>query len=392
VSGGVTRFVRGWGRGVRSLAALTIAWAGAEAAPPSPSASLKDAYRPFFLIGTSVGPDDYADESSEPARILKRHFKVLTPENVMKWDALQPRPGRFEFKAADRLVEFARKNDLYVVGHTLVWHSQTPGWVFEEAPGKPASRELLLRRMREHISAVVGRYKGKVQAWDVVNEALADDGTLRDSPWRRIIGDDFIEKAFDYARQADPAAHLYYNDYRLEVPSKRAGAIAIVRRLQAAGLRIDGVGIQGHVNLTQPEVEEQEATIHAVHQAGVKAMITEMDVDVLPGTKGWGDADIRRREAADPAYDPYRETLPPEVQRKLAERYAELFRMYLKNRDKINRVTVWGINDGDSWLNNFPITGRTNHPLFFDRANRPKPALQAVLDEAARAGRAGGSR
>ena len=378
-------------RGACKLVALALSAAAALAQPAQPG-SLKDAYRPFFLIGTAVNPDNYADEGSEEARILKRHFRVITPENVMKWDALQPRPGRFEFKAADRLVEFARKNELYVVGHTLVWHSQTPKWVFEESPGKTATRELLLRRMREHITTVMGRYKGKVQAWDVVNEALEDDGTLRDSPWRRIIGDDFIERAFEYAGRADPGAHLYYNDYRLEVPSKRAGALAIVRRLKAAGLRIDGVGIQGHVNLTQPGVEEQEAAILAFDKAGVKSMITEMDVDVLPGTKGWGDADIRRREAEDPAYDPYVKELPAEAQRKLADRYAALFRMYLKNRDKITRVTLWGLNDGDSWLNGFPIAGRTNHPLLFDRANRPKPALQAVLDEAAKAERTGGSR
>ena len=374
------------------VAVFSIAWAVVASAQTAPPASLKDAYRPFFLIGTSVNPRDYADETSEDARILKRHFKVLTPENAMKWDALQPRPGRFDFAGADRLVEFARKNDMYVVGHTLVWHSQTPGWVFEASPGKPATRELLLRRMKEHITTVVGRYKGKVQAWDVVNEALEDDGSLRDSPWRRIVGDDFIERAFEYARQADPAAHLYYNDYRLEVPSKRAGALAIVKRIKAAGLRIDGVGIQGHVNLTQPSVEEQEATIQAIHKLGVKAMITEMDVDVLPGTKGWGDADIRRREAADPAFNPYKGALPPDMQRRLAERYAELFRMYLKNSDKLNRVTLWGIDDGDSWLNGFPIAGRTNHPLLFDREKRPKPALQAVLDEAAKAGRPGAAR
>ena len=387
-----TTSFRAGARWARGLVAFVSIGAGSLLAQPAQPGSLKDAYRPFFLIGTSVNPDNYADEGSDEARILKRHFRVLTPENAMKWDSLQPRPGRFEFKAADRLVEFARKNDLYVVGHTLVWHSQTPNWVFEESPGKPATRETLLRRMREHITTVMGRYKGKVQAWDVVNEALEDDGTLRDSPWRRIIGDDFIDRAFEYARQADPGAHLYYNDYRLEVPSKRAGALAIVRRLKAAGLRIDGVGIQGHVNLTEPGVEEQEETILAFHKAGVKSMITEMDVDVLPGTKGWGDADIRRREAADPAFDPYAKELPADAQRKLAERYAALFRMYLKHHDKITRVTLWGLNDGDSWLNNFPIAGRTNHPLLFDRANRPKPALQAVLDEAAKAARAGGSR
>lgn len=367
-------------RTLTTLAAVScLLFSAACSAGPS---SLRDAYRPYILIGTSVNTDNYADENSEEARLVKTHFKVLTPENIMKWDALQPRPGQFDFRAADRLVEFARKNKLYVVGHTLVWHNQTPDWVFEGEAGQPPTRELLLSRLRGHIDAVMGRYKGRVQAWDVVNEALNEDGSLRDTPWRRIIGDDYIEKAFEYARAADSAAHLYYNDYRLESPSKRAGAVALVRRLQAAGLRIDAVGLQGHVTLTQPSIQEQEDAILDFHRAGVKSMISEMDVDVLPSTKAWGDADIRLKEAADPAFNPYVGGLPPAVQFQLATRYADFFRMYLRQRDKIVRVTVWGLNDGDSWLNEFPIKGRTNHPLLFDRENRPKPALQAVIDAA----------
>jgi endo-1,4-beta-xylanase len=346
------------------------------------SASLRDAYRPYFLVGTSVNTANTADENSVEARLIKTHFKILTPENVMKWDALQPRPAQFDFRAADRLVEFARKNQLYVVGHTLVWHNQTPDWVFEGEDGRPPTRELLLARMRDHIATVVGRYKGRVQAWDVVNEALNEDGTLRDTPWRRIIGDDYIEKAFEYARAADPSAQLYYNDYRLESPSKRAGALALVKRLQAAGLRIDAVGIQGHVTLTHPTVQEQENAILDFHRLGVKSMISEMDVDVLPSTKAWGDADIRLKEAADPAFNPYVDGLPAEIQARLTARYADLFRMYLRNSDKIVRVTIWGLSDGDSWLNGFPIKGRTNHPLLFDRDKRPKPALEAVLEAA----------
>lgn len=360
-------------------AVVCLLFPGACTAGP---ASLHDAYRPYFLVGTSVNTRNTAEEHSLEARLIKTHFKVLTPENIMKWDALQPRLGKFDFRAADRLVEFAGKNQLYVVGHTLVWHSQTPDWVFEGEAGRPPTRELLLSRLRAHIDAVMGRYKGRVQAWDVVNEAFNEDGSLRDTPWRRIIGDDYIEKAFEYARAADPAAHLYYNDYRLESPSKRAGAIALVKRLQAAGLRIDAVGLQGHVTLTHPSIQEQEDAILDFHRAGVKSMISEMDVDVLPSTKAWGDADIRLKEAADPAFNPYVGGLPPAIQAQLATRYADFFRMYLRQCDKIVRVTVWGLNDGDSWLNEFPIPGRTNHPLLFDRANRPKPALQVILEAA----------
>ena len=358
------------------LCSATAVGAGSPAAP----VSLREAARPFFLAGVAVSPRLFADENSPEARLIKTHFNVLTPDNAMKWGPLQPRPGEFNFEDADRFVDFARRNKLYVVGHTLVWHSQTPDWVFSGENGRPPTRDLLLARMRKHIATVVGRYKSRIQAWDVVNEALNDDGTLRDSPWRRIIGDDYIEKAFQYAREADPAAHLYYNDYRLEVPAKRAGAVAIVKRLKAAGLRIDAVGIQGHVGLVHPEVKEQEAAILAFHKAGVKSMITEMDVDVLPGTKNWGDADIRRQEAADPAFNPYPDSLPPKVQAELASRYADFFRMYSRHHDKVIRVTLWGLNDGNSWLNNFPIKGRTNHPLLFDRAYQPKPALHAVIE------------
>ncbi len=362
------------------LAALaSLAVSGAVSAQ---TASLREAYQPYFLIGAAVNTGNYADENSEDARLIKTHFKVLTPENILKWEALQPHPGQFEFRAADRLVAFAGQNQSHVVGHTLVWHGQTPPWVFAGENGEPPDRDLLLARMRDHINTVLGRYQGRVLGWDVVNEALNEDGTLRDTPWRRAIGDDYIEKAFEYARAADPAAELYYNDYRLEAPAKRAGAVSLVKRLQAAGLRIDAVGIQGHVGLTQPSIAEQEDAIRDFHRLGVRVMITEMDVDVLPGTKGWGDADIRRREAADPAFNPYAQGLPAPMQDALAARYADFFRMYLRNHDKITRVTFWGLNDGDSWLNGFPIPGRTNHPLLFDRQNRAKPAFQAVLDAA----------
>lgn len=362
------------------LAVLPLGATPADAKSPVAAVSLRDAARPFFLVGVAVNPRQCADDNSAEARLIRTHFNVLTPDNAMKWGPLQPRPGQFDFGDADRIVDFARRHQLYLVGHTLVWHSQTPAWVFAGENGAPPTRELLLARMRDHIATVVGRYKGRVRAWDVVNEALDDDGTLRDSPWRRIIGDDYIEKAFEYAREADPAAHLYYNDYRLEVPAKRAGAIAIVKRLKAAGLRVDAVGIQGHVGLERPTVEEQEAAILAFHEAGIKSMITEMDVDVLPSTKAWGDADIRREEAKDPSYDPYAADLPPKIQADLAARYADLFRMYLKHHDKVLRVTLWGLNDAGTWLNDWPIRGRTNHPLLFDRQNQPKPALQAILD------------
>lgn len=361
------------------------ALAAAPAAPAADLPSLKQAYQPHFLIGVAVNPGNYADPESVEARLVAKHFNVLTAENAMKWDAIQPAPGRFDFREADRLVEFARSNNLQVVGHTLVWHSQTPAWVFNDDQGRPLGREALLARMREHISTVVGRYAGRVQAWDVVNEALNDNGTLRNSKWREIIGDDYIRKAFEYAREADPAAHLYYNDYRLEHAPKRGGAVALVKKLQAEGVRVDGVGSQSHVGLAGPSLAEIEASIRDFAAIGVKVMITELDVDVLPTTRDWGDADVQRREAEDPAFNPYAGGLPDDIQQKLAQRYADIFRVYLENHDDIGRVTFWGLSDRHTWLNNFPIRGRTNHPLLFDRDNQPKPAFHAVIEEARKA-------
>ena len=344
--------------------------------------TLRDAFAGRFHIGVAVNGTSHVDDGTAEGRLVARQFSSLTAENAMKWASLHPQPDRFRFEEADRIVAFAESHGMQVIGHTLIWHEQTPRWVFEDGQGGPATPEVLLERMRTHIQAVVGRYRGRIAGWDVVNEALNEDGSLRDTPWRRVLGDAYLEHAFRFAHQADPDAELYYNDYRLEVPSKRRGALEIVRRLRAASLRIDAVGTQGHLSLHHPPVADQERAILDFHAAGIRTLITELDVDVLPGTRGWGNADIRRREAEDPAFNPYRDGLPGEIQAKLADRYGELFRMYSKHQDKVGRVTFWGVNDGHSWLNNFPIRGRTNHALLFDRENNPKPAFEAVIQAA----------
>jgi endo-1,4-beta-xylanase len=241
---------------------------------------------------------------------------------------------------------------MFVIGHTLVWHSQTPRWVFEDEGGQPASRELLLTRMRDHIHTVVGRYKGKIRGWDVVNEALNEDGSLRASPWLKIIGEDYLVKAFEFAHEADPEAELYYNDYSLEGGRKRQGAARLVKMLQAAGVKLTCVGLQGHYSLEHPTVGEIGQTIEVFAKLGLKVMITELDVDVLP-TPGPGGADVSMRFGADPKHNPYTNGLPTEIERRLADRYAELFGTFLKHRDAITRVTFWGVSDRSSWLNQF---------------------------------------
>src|SRR5687767_8832350 len=222
---------------------------------------LKDAFKEAFLVGTALAPQQFSERDTASVALIKREFNAVTPENVLKWERVHPEPTRYDFDPVDQFVSFGEKHGMFIVGHTLVWHSQTPRGVFENAQGQPLSREALLARMKEHISTVVGRYKGRVKGWDVVNEALNEDGTLRQSPWLKIIGEDYIAKAFQYAREADPNAELYYNDYSLENEPKRRGAIALVKKLQKQGVPITAAGLQGHNNLTFPTLAQIEATI-----------------------------------------------------------------------------------------------------------------------------------
>jgi len=268
------------------------------------------------------------------------------------------------------------------VGHCLVWHNQVPSEVFRDAQGNLVTRKVLLKRMRDHIHTVVGRYKGRIKSWDVVNEALNDDGSLRETLWLKIIGKDYIAKAFQYAHQADPQAQLTYNDFSLENEPKRNGAIALIKELKAKGVPITSVGLQGHDSLTWPSVEQQDATIAAFGKLGVKVVISELDIDVLPSATAQGNADITANVKPEAGLNPYASELPDSVQEELARHYAELFGVFLKHRDVVSRVTFWGVTDGDSWKNDWPVRGRTNYPLLFDRSGQPKPAFDAVVSVA----------
>ena len=349
-------------------------------------ASLRDAYADDFLIGVALNTSMVTGDNPRAAEIVAREFSALTAENDMKWARINPEPGRYDFRMADAYVAFAEKHKMAVIGHTLVWHSQTPRWVFQDDSQQPASRELLLQRMREHIHTVASRYRGRVKGWDVVNEAVsdgpADREILRSSPWRRIIGDDFIDHAFRFAREADPKAELYYNDYGLFHREKRERTLRMLRGLIERGVPIDGVGSQGHYGIEKPTAAEVDQEIKDFAALGLKVMITELDVDVLPSRGDVGVADIARREEYDAALNPYVNGLPEDQQKRLADRYAELFRVFLQNRPHVTRVTFWGLDDGQTWLNNFPVRGRTNHPLLFDRLLNPKPAYRAVLQAA----------
>lgn len=362
-----------------SLAGGCSHQAGPAASAPSGPPTLKSAFDGAFLVGAALNPRQFEGRDTVAVALIRTHFNTITPENVLKWEAVHPQMSTYNFSATDRYVEFGEQNGMFVIGHTLVWHNQVPAWVFRDGAGNPVSRDTLLARMRDHIHTVVGRYRGRIKGWDVVNEAVNEDGTLRPSPWLNIIGEDFIQKAFEYAHEADPAAELYYNDYSVENAPKRAGILRLVRSLQAAGVAITGVGLQEHNNMTFPTVEQVDTTIAAFAALGLKVMVTELDIDVLPRAARRPGADLADTAGFQARLNPWAAGLPDSMQQALARRYADLFSVYLRHREAITRVTFWGVADRDSWLNNWPVRGRTSYPLLFDQQGRPKPAFDAVL-------------
>jgi endo-1,4-beta-xylanase len=341
--------------------------------------TLKDAYKNDFLIGAALNESEFTGQNSNAVAIIKTQFNTISPENVLKWESVHPRSGEFDFTAADRYVEFGEKNKMFIIGHNLIWHNQTPRWVFQDDQGNPLGRDALLARMREHIFTVVGRYKGKINGWDVVNEAVNEDGTLRESQWKKIIGEDYLLKAYQFAQEADPAAELYYNDFSLENLPKQNGAIALVKKLQAQGVPVAAVGLQGHYKMDWPTTNQVDETITAFSKLDVKVMITELDLDVLPAPTRNQGAEVAMNFALQTRLNPYTNGLPDAVQQKLAQRYADLFSVFVQHRDSISRVTFWGVTDAGSWLNNWPVKGRTAYPLLFDRHYQPKPAFAAVI-------------
>jgi endo-1,4-beta-xylanase len=347
------------------------------------ASTLKDAFKRDFYVGTALSYRQISGQDPKATALIKQQFNTISPENLLKWEAVHPQPDKFNFKPADDYVAFGQQNHMFIVGHTLMWHQQTPKWVFEDAAGNPASREVVLKRLEDHINTVVGRYKGKIGGWDVLNEAIDDQqGDLRKTKWHDILGEDFAVKAFEYAHKADPKAELYYNDYSLYRPEKREGVIKLVKNLQAKGVKVTAIGMQGHYGLKRPSIEQVEASIVAFAKLGVHVNFTELDIDVLPNPSHRQGADIAENFSADAKYNVYTAGLPDSVQQQLTKRYADLFTLFRKHRDVIDRVTLWGVTDADSWLNNWPIKGRTSYPLLFDRNYQPKAAFQAVLQTA----------
>lgn len=343
--------------------------------------ALKEIFKDDFYIGSALSLDQIEGNDPDGMALVEKHFNSIVPENILKWEEVHPELDRYNFEPADKYAAFGDKNNMFVVGHTLVWFHQTPDWVFQDSAGNQLGREALLARMKEHIFTVMGRYKGRIPAWDVVNEALNEDGSYRKCKWLEIIGEDYVQKAFEYAREADPGAELYYNEYDYVKKPKCEGVIKLVQRLQANGIRVDGIGIQAHWFLDYPSLEEIEDVVMALSKLNINIMITELDVGVLP----FYPVDSRAVDLSsfDPEtqkkHNPYPDGLPDSVQNKLADRYADLFSLFCRHRDKFSRITFWAVHDGQSWRSYLPIRGRTDYPMLFDRKCKPKPAFYAVV-------------
>ncbi len=362
-----------------------LAMLPALAAPPP--TTLKDAFRDDFLVGVAVNDAIVSGRDARSQQLVVTQFNSITAENELKPENVHPRPGTYDFSKGDAFVAFGKAHGMFVVGHNLLWHIQTPAWMFVDAQGRPHDADAQLAVLQDHIQHVAGHYAGRIQAWDVANEVIDEDGSYRQSPWLKNVGDGdrLLREAYRYAAQAAPGTELYYNDFNTEKPAKRAGIVRLVKMLQGAGLRMDGVGMQGHWGLESPSIAEIETSIDTFAALGVKVMITELDIDVLPQpprTDGM-PADQRLTLPDDPQarrqLDPWPDGLPPQMQQRLAQRYAELFALFQRKREVIARVTFWNAHDGDSWKNDYPVRGRTNYPLLFDRERQPKPAFDAVL-------------
>jgi len=388
--------------------------------------SLKEVFAAHFPMGAAINRSQAtgtagrrnAEQITQDIALVKRHFNQVTAENDMKWQLIHPREGAegYDFGPADAFVNFGVSNRMEIVGHTLVWHSQTPNWVFAgtnpppvatNAPpvaaagtnalatngpgrgpfgpgfgggfgrynGPRASRDELLQRMRDHIHTVVGRYRGRVRVWDVVNEALADGGpenVLRNSLWLEIIGPDFIAKAFQYAHEGDPDAVLRYNDYGLENPVKIRKLVTLIRSLQEQKVPIHAIGTQAHLNVSTAGFEQMDRSLTELATLGLPLHVTELDINSAQGGQRNTGADVAANAATTQG------GLVSDADQKLADAYAGVFRAFLKHRNSVKMVTLWGANDAVSWRAN----GR---PLLFDGENRPKPAFDAVIREAAAA-------
>jgi endo-1,4-beta-xylanase len=350
------------------LIIIVPGWASAQYIAPG-TKGLKDFYHDFFPIGVAVGPAQLRDSAQR--KLILTHFNSITAENAMKMGPIHPEPDRYNWEGADAIVDFAVKNRLKVRGHNLCWHTQTPKWIFYNQNGALVSKAVLLARLKEHIYAVVGRYKGKIYAWDVVNEAISDDPKefLRNSLWYKICGEEYIFKAFQYAHEADPKAILYYNEYNTEYPEKRAKVYRLIKKLLEAGVPIHAVGLQGHWSINNPTAEMLTTSISQYASLGIKVQITELDLSIYTDGNNTGQTNTSKSNV-----------FTPELKQQQASQYGKLFDVFRQFKGTITGITFWNLSDRYSWLDNFPVPGRKNYPLLFDESLQPKKAYFEVID------------
>ncbi len=359
--------------------------------------TLKEAYRDYWRMGMSVNQWEVGIDGSTPSNlpitgftgrdqtvdfpIIASHFGWVVAENCMKIEAIHPEEGVYDFTLADQFVNKALANGLHVVGHCLIWHSQCPDWFFVDKDGKQVTADVLKQRMRDHIFTILGHFRGKVEAWDVVNEAFEDDGTLRRSKFYEILGEDFIPLAFQYAHEADPTIELYYNDYSMNKPGKVRAVVDFFKPLMAKGMPLTSIGMQGHLILGEEDyVSQYEKSIQTIYnELGVPAQFTELDLSVLPNPYGFAGANISDNFKYSEKMDPYRDRLPESVQKKADDFWLNFFTMLMRNKERVLRVGFWCFNAGNSWRNDFPIRGRCDYATLFTRDNTPKPTIKKLI-------------
>ena len=373
------------------------AWAIMVSATATAQTTLKDAYRDYWYTGVSVnqwevqadlsGKNEHnvtGQVSSDQTRnwdIITRNFNWVVAENCMKCEVIHPKEGIYDFTLADQFVDKAKAAGLKVLGHCLIWHSQCAPWFHYDDKGNLVSADVLKKRMREHIFTIVNHFKGRVDAWDVVNEAFEDDGTPRKSLFYQILGSDYIPLAFQYAHEADPTAELYYNDFSMNKAKKVEGVTNFFRPLVRVGVPVTAIGMQGHLILEDNNyVQEYEHSIETIKSVGVPTFFSELDISVLPNPYGFSGANVSDRFAYRPEMDPYKDGISKEMEQQVEDFWVSFYQMLLRHHKDILRVNFWCLNDANSWRNDFPIKGRTDYATLFDRNNQPKPFVQKLIE------------
>ena len=359
-----------------TFAALALIAAGCTTQAPQ---GVKDAFEGKFHIGAALNAWEITGMDTTGVELVKKHFNSIVAENCMKSEEIHPEENVYNFELADKFVEFGEANDMFIIGHCLIWHSQLAKWFPYDENGNYVTPEVLKQRMKDHITTIMTRYKGRIHGYDVVNEAIIEDGSYRISPFYEILGEEFIPWAFECAHAADPDAELYLNDYGMNVPGRRDTYVKVINQLKERGLRIDAIGMQGHMGMDYPTVEEFETSLLAFAGTGVNVMITEWDMSALPtvnmGANVTDWAEYRKQ------LDPYTDGLPEDVAAQWNARMKSFMDLFLKHSDVITRVTAWGVSDEDSWKNGWPIPGRTDYCLLFDRNHEPKPFLDGYMNK-----------